>query len=134
MRYPFECQECEKRVDLESRPFHPPAAPTCCGQPMWRVYGCLIDTSGCKDHDDIPEEKRVQRPSRPRSTVAEEAKFRRHIEERRKLYASEGQTPGLRHTHSIPADLYHGKIKQTGDKDYWQDPKNLNRHRTTKVS
>ena len=33
----------------------------------------------------------------------------------------------------IPAALYHGKIKQTGDRSYWDNPKNRNRHKSCKV-
>jgi len=135
MIYPFECEPCDISFGIEARPFHPPQDVTCpkCSKLMQRVYGCEIDTSGCKDHDDIPEEKRVQRRNLPASPHREEARFKRHIDEKRKLYAEAGQSQNMRHTHSVPADLYHGKIRETGDKNYWNDPKNLNRHKTTKV-
>jgi hypothetical protein len=122
-------------MQIDARPFHPPIHPLCpkCGVSMDRVFGCEIDTSGCKDHDDIPEQKRVQRRNTPRNAHREEARFKKHIDERRKLYAEAGQTPNLRHTHSVPADLYHGKIRETGDKNYWNDPKNLSRHKSMKV-
>jgi len=100
---------------------------------MDRVFGCNIDTAGCRDHDDIPEQHRVQRTSRPRSAAAEEARFQRHIEDRRALARAGGNNGVIRQTHSVPADLYHGKIRETGDKDYWSDPKNLNRHRSTRI-
>jgi len=135
MIYQFECESCGVLRPVESKPFHPPERVVCsCGKPMQRVYGCTIDTSGCKDHDDIPEDKRVARSKAPRNTAREEARFQRHIEERRSAYAREGQSGSFKHTHSIPADLYHGKIRQTGDKDYWKDPKNLKRHNSTRVS
>ena len=135
MIYPFECDPCGTKTAIDARPFHPPIHPLCpkCGVSMDRVFGCAIDTSGCTDHDDIPEHKRVQRQHTPRDTHREEARFKKHIDERRKLYAEAGQTPNLRHTHSVPADLFHGKIRETGDKNYWNDPKNLNRHKSTKV-
>jgi hypothetical protein len=33
----------------------------------------------------------------------------------------------------VPAELYHGKIRETGDKDYWSDKRNLEQHTDTKV-
>lgn len=87
----------------------------------------------CRDHDDIPEGKRVKRASSPRSAQAEEARFQRHIEERRKQLADGGNRGSIRHTHSVPADLYHGKIRETGDRNYWKDPKNLKKHKSTRV-
>ena len=33
----------------------------------------------------------------------------------------------------VPADLYHGKIKETGDRDYWNDPGNLKHHKETEI-
>ena len=135
MIYVFECEPCELSRQVDSKPFNVPPAPLCvCGKFMDRVYGCQIDTSGCKDHDHIPESKRVARSSGPADAAREEARFNSHINERRKLYSQHGQGGSFRHTHSIPADLYHGKIRETGDRSYWQDPKNLNRHKSTKVS
>jgi len=92
-----------------------------------------IDTSGCRDHDDIPPGKRVARSTSPRSAVKEEALFQRHIEDRRKVLRDGGNRGSFRHTHSVPADLYHGKIRETGDKNYWSDPANLRKHNTCKV-
>ena len=99
---------------------------------MQRIYGCQIDTSGCRDHNDIPESKRVKRSSSPRDPGKEEVRFHRHIQERRSALRG-SQRGSFRQTHSVPADLYWGKIRQTGDQNYWQDPKNLNRHRETRV-
>jgi len=124
-------------VAVNSRPLHPPEAPLCkgCGEPMSRVYGCQIDTSGCKDHDEIPPEKRVLDLHDRRPEHIKEAAFQRHIDERRKVVAEAGQNPnGMRQTHSVPADLFHGKIRETGDKKYWDDPKNLKKHKSTEVS
>lgn len=36
-------------------------------------------------------------------------------------------------TNSIPADLYHGKIRETGDRHYWDSPKNRKRHKSTEI-
>lgn len=136
--YPFECQECGCRTEVWSQPLQPPPAPICCGYAMWRVFGCQINTAQCKDASHIPENKRVVRSGvvSGKGTVdpfKEEQRFGRHISERRKELTGH-QKGAFRHTHSVPADLYHGKIRETGDKQYWQDPKNVARHRDCKVS
>ena len=135
MIYPYQCECGETREIEASIKVGPPSAVQCasCKKDMQRIYGCRIDTSGCRDHDHIPEQHRVQRSSRPRSATAEEARFQRHINERRALARAGGNNVVIRQTHSVPADLYHGKIRETGDRDYWNDPKNLNRHRSTRV-
>lgn len=105
---------------------------------MWRVFGCAIDTSKCRDASEIPANKRVVRSSsivsgRDVDPVKAERRFHEHIQRRRSEL--QGQQKGqFRHTHSVPADLYHGKIKETGDKEYWSDPGNVSRHRDCKVS
>lgn len=135
MIYPYKCECGETREIEASISVGPPEIVKCasCKKAMQRIYGCHIDTSGCRDHDHIPEQHRVQRASRPRSAAAEEARFQRHIEDRRALARAGGNNGVIRQTHSVPADLYHGKIRETGDKDYWSDPKNLNRHRSTRI-
>lgn len=90
----------------------------------------------CKDHDDIPEQSRVSRGLGDVSRAAatrEEQRFQRHITERRKNLADGGNRGSFRHTNSVPADLFHGKIRETGDKEYWNDPRNVRKHKNTKV-
>lgn len=139
MKYSFACYPCESVTDVESsRPFAPPPAPTCvCGLVMDRVYNARIDTSGCKDHDHIPEQFRVRDGNKsPSKAGAErkEAAFRSHIEGRRSVLRENGGRGAMRQTHSVPADLYHGKIRETGDRNYWNDSANLKRHSSTRVS
>ena len=140
MIYTFKC-DCEPEAWDQ---FHrsmvegPPAMVVCglCGSEMyrdWRADSPMIDTSNCKDSDDIPEQHRVQRSQAPSSPEMEEARFNRHITERRKQLADGGNRGSIRHSHSVPADLFHGKIRQTGDRNYWADPKNLNKHKSCKV-
>lgn len=138
MIFRFDCY-CGEVQDRESSAFCPPEAPECpaCGSVMQRVYGAHIDTSGCRDHDSIPPEKRVVRSSsimsgRDCDPVMEERRFQEHIEKQRELAAN--HRGDFRKTHSVPADLYHGKIRETGDPHYWDDPTNRDRHRSTKVS
>ena len=102
-----------------------------------RVYGCEIDTSGCKDVDDIPHSGQVayggERNISSGQATSIEAKHGRHNEQTRRELADGGNQGSFRKTMQIPAALYHGKIKQTGDRNYWDDPKNRNRHKSCKV-
>jgi hypothetical protein len=93
-----------------------------------------LDTSQCRDADDIPQEKRVYDWSDTRSETAKERAFQEHIHERRTLVKEAGRNPNFgRMTHSVPADLFHGKIRETGDKNYWEDPRNVQRHKSCQV-
>lgn len=139
MIYPFRCYDCELDNQIDARPFRPPNAPRCpsCGQLMDRVFGCQINTESCKDHDFIPDESRVVESDRSYDKslgVKKEQAYRRARDRRRAQLADGGNKGSFKHTHSVPAELYHGKIKQTGDPDYWKDPKNLKRHKSTEVS
>ena len=103
----------------------------------WRADRPHIDTSLCRDHNYIPHDKRVQRTADPISKKAAtraEQQFEKHVNERRKLIRDAGDGAAIRQTHAIPADLYHGKIRETGDKSYWKDSKNLRKHRDCEVS
>lgn len=102
---------------------------------MRRIYNARIDTSACKDHDDIPPEFRVSNNpagvSAGRGRKAEK-KYTQGIMERRKELA-DGNRGSVRQTHAVPAHLYHGKIKETKDPHYWKDSKNLSRHNSCRV-
>lgn len=105
---------------------------------MDRVFGCQIDTSGCRDHDEIPEKHRIACGSGDRNLTAGQAeaierRAQRQVDETRKQIADGGNRGSMKMTHSIPAALYHGKIKETGDRAYWQDAKNRNRHKSCRV-
>lgn len=91
------------------------------------------NTAACRDHDYIPPEKRVFDPMQPRSEVAKERAFEKHITFRRRLVREAGSGTDFRMRYSIPADLYHGKIRETGDPNYWDDPVNLRRHKSCEV-
>lgn len=62
-----------------------------------------------------------------------EKAYKKHIEERRQTFRDNRQVGG-RLTHQVPTELYHAKIKQTGDRDYWRDDSNLKRHKSCQVS
>ncbi len=138
MNYHFTCDECGV-VSIEvARPFHPPQKATCvCGASMRRVFGCQINTAGCQDADDIPPDQSIAYGGGANITAGQarniERKHERQLHETRKVIADGGNRGSFKMTHQIPAQLFHGKIKQTGDKNYWDDPKNMNRHKSCKV-
>lgn len=139
MIYEFKCWPCDITVARHSKAFSPPSAPQCskCGQFTDRVYGCHIDTSACRDPDDVAPEHRVavsQEANISSSKAASiEAAHRRKVETTRRELADGGNKGSHRMTHQIPAALHAAKIKETGDRNYWDDPKNRNRHKSCKV-
>lgn len=138
MKYEFACRECEVTNTVDSKPFHPPEPPLCdCGQVMDRLYNSQINTYGCRDHDHVPERYRVPDGERTPTRAGAEAKevqFQRHLRSRRSQLREVGQNNSFRHTHSVPSDLYWGKVRETGDRNYWSDSSNLKRHSSTRVS
>ena len=104
---------------------------------MRRLYGCNIDTSSCKDPDDVAPEHRTavsqERNLTARQANAIEKKHSDKIKQTRRDLADGGNRGAQRMTHQIPAALHAAKIKETGDRNYWDDAKNLNRHKSCKV-
>lgn len=101
---------------------------------VWTPPNFICDTKA----DEVPFGSRVTENTAFGDTTSQgerkEAGYQRNIEERRQtLREHRDKKSSMRHTHSVPAELFHGKIKQTGDKNYWNDPKNLNKHRSCKV-
>lgn len=94
-----------------------------------------VNTNGCKDHNVIPADKRASPLTGGKMSFSKaqadrrEELFRKDIALKKEAVSRGGNRGSIRMKKSVPADLYHGKIKQTGDKDYWNDKKNLNRHR-----
>ncbi len=140
MIYRFVCDSCNDfDLEVECAAFKPPQKLECtnCKVPLRRIYGCNIDTSGCQDADDIPDTQRVAYGGQANLTSGQalgiEAAHHRHNRQTRKELADGGNRGSIRKTMQIPAALHAGKIKQTGDKHYWDDPKNRNRHKSCKV-
>jgi hypothetical protein len=65
----------------------------------------------------------------PAQAERREELFRKDIALKKEAVARGGNKGLIKMKKSVPADLYHGKIKESGDKDYWNDKKNLNRHK-----
>lgn len=138
MIYEFQCIECGQVEEVQARPFNPPPPiPCACGKPMQRVYGCNIDTSGCRDPDEVPAKFRTSVSEEQNLTSGQVAKLEamhgKKIEQTRRNLADGGNKGKLRMAMQIPAALHAAKIKETGDKAYWDDPKNRNRHKSCKV-
>jgi hypothetical protein len=101
----------------------------------WKADAPMLDTSACRDHSEIRADKRARSAwDGNQSPDAVESKFKQHVQHRRReIREAGGQQGSLKQTHAVPAHLYHGKIKETGDQNYWSDPKNLSRHNDCKV-
>lgn len=140
MIYTFKCAKSHRTEVSAPISEGPPAEVLCVkckrvAERDWQTDAPMIDTSGCKDHSEIKADKRVRSAwDGGKSPEAVEASFKRHIETKRKqIRDAGGQRGSIKQTHAVPAHLYHGKIKETGDRLYWSDPKNLNRHKECKV-
>jgi hypothetical protein len=137
--YTFKCSSGHREELVGSISVGPPASfQGKCGHRMerdWQADAPMIDTSACKDHSSVRPDKQVRsRWDRNKRPETVENEFRQHIGARRKqIRDAGGQRGSLKQTHAVPAHLYHGKIKETGDKNYWSDPKNLSRHNDCKV-
>lgn len=154
MNYPFKCSVCgrqqlysssiskgppqnlkclgpdtSKTVEVEPGKWHTP----CCGGDMDRVWTAPMFICN-SDPDFVKPDKRVFDTMDRRPEAVKEAAFQRHIDERRATVREAGHNPNsMRQTHSVPADLFHGKIRESGDKQYWDDLSNLKKHKSCKV-
>lgn len=133
MRYDYECESCGIIEEVEAKAFHPPESVNCpeCEEPMDRIFGCAIDTSKCRDVDEIPPQHRV--------SVSQGRISDRQAHRVEKAYADDIKRKrdqagkGAMMECSIPAPMYHGKIRETGDRNYWKDPDNRKRHKSCQI-
>lgn len=137
--YTFRCSSCRETAVLR-RAFSvgPTAEPCACGGTLEHdlradVATVELDTAGCRDHNVIAREKRVFRQGTRAQATKLEGAYGRHVKQRRQQLKEDGNKGTIKQSHAIPADLYHGKIRETGDKQYWQDKKNVDRHSDFKV-
>jgi hypothetical protein len=141
MIYTFKCERCQwtEHVHASIKEGPPPEVQCICGMGLmqrdWKADAPMLDTSACRDHSEIRADKRVRSAwDGNQSPDAVESKFKQHVQRRRReIREAGGQQGSLKQTHAVPAHLYHGKIKETGDQNYWSDPKNLSRHNDCKV-
>lgn len=101
---------------------------------LWEMPTFICDRAD-QDVDTVPPEFQVSERVTP-ETVAQgqrlERNYQKGLNDRRKQIAEEGGG-AIKQTHAVPAHLYHGKIRQTGDKSYWLDKKNRDKHKSTRV-
>lgn len=140
MIYTFTCPEHgDQLIHLPIGQHKAPQTCSECGASMERNFladwkTVHVNTSGCRDHNEVPFHAQVQ-PHHghvsKRAAEKLEAAYAQHISEQRKAVR---RTPGrLRKTHSMPAELVFGKIRETGDKHYWDDPANRDKHKEFKL-
>jgi hypothetical protein len=137
--YTFICDDCGETAVLH-RPFSvgPVSEPCDCGGTRKHdfrtdVMTQEVDTTNCRDHNVISREKRVYRPGTRADADKKEAQYSQYVKQRREQLREHGNRGTITQSHAIPADLYHGKIRETGDKQYWNDKKNVDRHSAFKV-
>lgn len=146
MIYTFECTCGHEKDVTASIKVGPPAHVTCkCGARMerqWRMPQVIC----AGDPDDIPKQFQTcdfgPGPIGDRhmfgigeaAAKRKERLYTKAIAKRRTvLRENRDRKSSWRHTHSVPAELYHGKIRETGDRNYWEDRRNLERHTSCKV-
>jgi hypothetical protein len=145
MIYTFSCKKCgDEKLTLPVSECDSKPRCTRCGRLMSRNFGAdwetlQINTYGCRDHDDVPAAKRTA-PNlgmgiSPKEARRRERAYARDVQRKREVAEAAGGNRGqTRMSHSIPTELFHGKIRETGDKSYWKDPKNRERHKAWKVT
>lgn len=133
MKYRFECDGCDVERAVESNDFEPPKGVLCieCGNPMDRIFGCRMNLSGCRDADYVPPEHRVPLGPHDLTPGQAEAIEQRYQEDIHRKRQAAGRDNRMKY--SVPAPLYHGKIRETGDKHYWKDEQNLARHKSCEI-
>lgn len=142
MIYTFKC-ECGAGEDVYATiAVGPPKTVRCfrCKKTMqrdWQADAPMLDTSACRDHNKIAQQKRVAQNDGAGMTKGKaerlERAYGRDIAEKRKINEAGKGHGRTKMTHSIPAELYHGKIRETGDNSYWKDKKNVERHKEWSV-
>lgn len=142
MIYTFKCSCGATTEVVRSIADGPPPSVRCaihgCGGRAvrdWQADAPMLDTSSCRDHSHVKESARVRsRFDGRQSAERVEASFKRHVQQRRQqIRDAGGQRGAIKQTHAVPTHLYHGKIRESGDKNYWSDQKNLAKHTECKV-
>jgi len=104
----------------------------------WKTDAPMLDTSACRDHNFIPHAKRVPQSGgkfvRSKDEAIKRENGYREMIQNRRAAAREAGKKSIKQTMAIPAEIYHGKIKETGDRNYWSDAKNVSRHKDWEVS
>lgn len=101
--------------------------------PKFRV----CDTGGGvrKDGKVVPPGKASLRGIGKAAALRRERAYAERIASMNKAIRDQGgqKSKTVKMTHSIPVELYHGKIRETGDAHFWDDPKNRDQATNCKV-
>ncbi len=141
--YEFECEECGCVQEIsysfaKAPPLGTPRpCPQCTGTSR-RTMSTSFEMVTSEDPDYVPERFRVSNVPHGMgraSAKKREERYAADIDMKRKKAkeARSGRKSSMQLTHSIPPELYQGKIRQTGDKDYWRDASNRNKHKSCKI-
>lgn len=87
----------------------------------------VADTGGgVRDGREIPAGRATMLGIGEVAARAREVAHQENLDGMRKAIKQQGgqRAKSLKLTHSIPAELYYGKIKESGDKEFWSNEKN----------
>lgn len=145
MNYSFDCSK-HGTVQLSLPMSECESTPPCptCGKQMQRNFiadwaTMQVNTQGCKDHDEVaPRRRKVANLGHgmtPKRARALEQRYVADVQRKREVAEAAGGNRGANRLEmSVPTELYHGKIAETGDKTYWKDPKNKARHKAWRLN
>ena len=101
---------------------------------IWEAPEFICDRAD-RDPDHVPEQFRVSGRVRPESKAEGkriEKAYEKDLHDHKRKLAEAGSGP-LKQDLKVHAHLYHGKVRETGDKSYWLDPKNRAKHKSCRV-
>jgi hypothetical protein len=125
---------CERQNSIKVQP--PDGFPcvselSCMGRMVrvWEAPQFICDRADA-DHNHVPEQYRVSDRVVPETAAQGRAIERAHKEKLARTRREVAENPGssFQKEQEIPAHLYHGKIRQTGDRNYWLQKKNRDKH------
>lgn len=94
--------------------------------PQHRV--CADTGGGVKNGREIPAGHATMYGIGKDGAEKRERAHQKNLDNMRKAITQQGGQRkvdgGWKLTHSIPAELYHGKIRESGDKNFWEDKRN----------
>lgn len=132
----YICEDCDEAQEIQnSIKISPPPSVKCpCGSYAYRHWKApqFVCERADRPHDFVPPQFRVSDRVRPES-AAEGRKIEKAYQEDLKHKRDNLKSSDFQMSHSIPAHLYHGKVRETGDRSYWLDPKNRAKHKSCEV-
>jgi hypothetical protein len=140
MIFNFQCADGHiTQIDIkfgEKPPENMPCCKPSCSHRAERVWEAP-HISVAPDDFTVAASAAVSRNGRAvtkEEAVRKEKAYARDIQKKRQLYKDQKNVKGWKPSHSIPPEAYYGKVRETGDLNYWKDSKNLNRAKQFKVT